>query len=162
MKEQHKAEFPRNADTVLRMFTDQEYFLKKYALCGATNIELLNVSHQGDQFRIEVKRDVPADVPVPGFAKKFVADTMSVTQKDSWDTAARTGRLDIHIKGVPAKIVCLMELVDGGDTSTLVLNFEVTASVPLIGKKVERLLMDDIVQKFEADTAAGVELLANY
>lgn len=162
MQEQHKASFPKGADTVLKMFTDQNYFLKKYEITGATNIELLNVEHEGDHFSIEVKRDVPADVPLPGFAKKLVSETMSVTQKDSWNTAKRTGRLDIHIKGVPADIHCDMELLDEGDSSTLMLNFSVTASIPLIGKKVERLLLDDIVHKTESDSAAGVELLAGY
>ncbi len=162
MHEQRKAKFPKGADTVLKMFTDQAYFLKKYEMTGAINIELLNVSHQGDNFSIEVKRDVPADVPLPGFAKKLVSETMSVTQKDSWNTANKTGRLDINIKGAPVELFCEMELVDEGDSSTLVLNFTANANIPLIGKKIERLLLDDVIHKTETDSAAGVELLANY
>lgn len=162
MHEQRKARFPKGAETVLRMFTDQNYFIKKYEMTGATNIELLNVEHQGDHFSIEVNRDVPADVPLPKFAKKMVSETMSVKQKDSWNTADRTGRLDIHIKGVPVELYCEMELVDEGDSSTLVLDFHANANIPLIGKKVERLLLDDVIHKTESDSAAGVELLADY
>lgn len=162
MKEKKEAHFPRGADVVIRMFTDEDYFLKKYEMTGATNIELINVTHEGDQFSIEVRRDMPADVPLPGFAKKFVSDTMAVVQKDNWDTSSLTGRLDIDIKGLPVDVGCNMKLVDGGDSATLQLEFEANSSVPLLAKKIERLILDDILAKFDADTSAGVELLANY
>lgn len=162
MRDQRDAHFPKGAETVLKMFTDQEYFLKKYEMCGASDIQLQNVSHEGDQFSITVKRSMPADVPVPGFAKKFVKDTMTVVQTDSWDTSNRTGRLDIDIKGLPLELSCDMELVDNGDSSVLKLDFNAKANVPMFAKKVERLILDDILAKFEPDTAAGVELLANY
>ncbi len=162
MQEQRKATFPRDAETVLKMFTDQDYFLKKYAMTGATNIQLIDTHKEGDRFSIEIKRDVPADVPLPSFAKKFVSDTMSVVQKDSWNTSSRKGRLDIHIHGIPADLHRDMELVDEGESSTLVMDFHAKAHIPLIGKKVERLLLDDVIHKTESDSAAGVELLANY
>lgn len=162
MQEQSKARFPKGSDSVIKMFTDKDYFLKKYEQVGATNIQLLDHELDGDHFSIEVRRDVPADVPVPAFAKKFMSGTMTVVQRDTWDAAAKTGQLQINLKGVPVSITCDMELVDEGEGCTLVLNFDARASIPLIGKKVERLVLDDIIEKIDADTAVGVKLLADY
>ncbi len=162
MQEKRKARFPKNSETVIRMFSDREYFLKKYEICGATNIRLLDHELDGDRFTIEITRDVPADVPVPAFAKKFMADTMTVVQRDTWDLDSKTGQLHIDLRGVPVQISCDMTLEDEGENSILHMDFDCRANVPLIGKKVERLVLDDVIRKIEVDTEAGIQLLANY
>lgn len=162
MQEQHKSHFPKDSDTVIKMFTDKDYFLEKYQMVGATNIELLDHELDGDRFTVEIKRDVPADVPVPSFAKKFMASTMTVVQRDTWDIQSKTGQLHIDLRGVPVQVTCEMDLVDDGTGCTLILNFDARANVPLIGKKVERLILDDIISKLDADTEAGIRLLESY
>lgn len=162
MQQQAKATFPKDSDTVIRMFTDQDYFLKKYEMLGASDIQLLECETSGDEFTILVQRNVPADVPVPGFAKKFFSDTMTVVQRDTWNTSTKTGRLEIELKGMPVEVSCDMTLADDGEGSTLTLNWNIKSSVPLVGGKVEKLLWDDFQQKMQPDNDAGVELLANY
>lgn len=162
MQHKEKSAFPRKSDVVIKMFTDKEYFLAKYKNLGAKNIQLIEHKKDGDKFSIKVSREVPADVPLPSFAQKFISASMTVVQQDSWDAKTKKGRLDINIKGFPGTITCDMELKDEGSGSANHMNWNVKVGIPFIGGKLEQVLMDDIKKKTAPDTAAGVKLLANY
>ncbi len=162
MQHKEKSVFPKKSDVVIKMFTDKEYFLNKYKNLGAKNIQLLEHKKDGDKFSIKVSREVPADVPLPSFAQKFISANMTVVQQDSWDAKTKKGRLDINIKGIPATITCDMELKDEGAGSVNHLNWTVKVGIPLIGGKLEQVLVDDIKKKTGPDTAEGVKQVANY
>lgn len=152
----------QNADVVLRMFTDPEYFLTKYRNVGATAIEVLACIRSDDRFSITTSRQVAVEAPVPGFAKKLVPEQLTIIQTDSWDLVSRTGTLDIQFKGVPVSIKCDMTLRDQGSACIQDLDFTLKVNVPLIGGKLEQLLADDLRRKFAADAAEAHKAIANY
>lgn len=92
---------------------------------------------------MQFERKVPAEVKVPSFARKFVPELMTVTQRDSWNASAKTGRLDIELKGVPGDIVCHMHLEDTDSGCDLVMDWEISSNVPLVGGKLEKVLWED-------------------
>src|SRR3546814_106669 len=101
-------------------------------------------------------------VPLPDFAKKFVPAEMSITQRDSWDLKKRTGQLEVEVRGVPIKIAATMRLADEGKGSANTLSWNVSCGIPLIGGKLEKLLISDIQAKADADLAASRKILADY
>lgn len=162
LKQQARLAYAEHSDAVIRMFTDPDYFRRKYEIQGAEDIELLEHRQQGDQFSVQFQRSVPAEVPLPSFARKFVPGLMTVIQRDSWDAAAKTGRLDIELKGVPGQMHCEMELVDTSGGCELVLNWAISANIPLVGGKLEKVLWEDLQKKMASDAAVGAELIRNY
>lgn len=152
----------KNAEVVLKMFTDPAYFMNKYKKVGATQIEQLECRKSEHAFSITTSRQVAVEAPVPAFAKKLVPDQITIIQTDTWDLKSRTGTLDIQFKGIPVTIKCNMALRDQGSECIQDLNFTLKVSVPLIGAKLEQLLADDLRQKFAADAAAARELLKDY
>ena len=162
MKAQHRSPYSKGSDSVIKMFTDKNYFQRKYELQGAQNIELLDHEQQGDDFSVQFLRQVPAEVKVPGFAKKFVPELMTVTQRDSWNAATKTGRLDIDLKGIPGKVISEMRLEDTDSGCDLVMDWTITCSVPLVGGKLEKVLWEDLRGKMGSDTEAGEKLLVDY
>lgn len=162
MKAQHRSPYTKGSDSVIKMFTDKDYFQRKYELQGAQNIELLEHKAQGDDFTVQFLRQVPAEVKVPGFAKKFVPDLMTVTQRDTWNAATKTGRLDIDLKGIPGSVVSDMRLEDTASGCDLVMDWTITCSVPLVGGKLEKVLWEDLRSKMASDTEAGEQLLVDY
>src|SRR5690349_8507924 len=109
--------FAKNSDTVMKMYADKEFFIRKYKGVGAWDIQVLEHEMDGKKFRIKCRFTVKSDVPVPGFAKKFLPDTSTVTQEDIWDCVAKKGKLNVEIKGLPAKLTCDMTLKDEGSGS---------------------------------------------
>tara|TARA_R110001592_G_scaffold1874_42_gene11651 strand:+ start:7096 stop:7587 length:492 start_codon:yes stop_codon:yes gene_type:complete len=162
MKKNIKIMFPATTDTVITMYTDKDYFLNKYKNLGAQNIALLDESFEEGKFSINIKRCLPADVPVPSFAKKFFSGTMTIVQRDTWDASSKTGRLDIEFKGVPVEASCDMKLVDEGDGSALLMGWNINVKVPLIGGKLEKVLMEDMSKKVELDHLESAKLLNAY
>ena len=162
MKAQHRSPYSKGSDSVIKMFTDKSYFQRKYEIQGAQDIELLDNKEDPENFFVEFLRRVPAEIDVPGFAKKFVPELMTVKQRDSWNASTKTGRLDIDLKGIPGTVISIMRLEDTDTGCDLVMDWEVTCSIPLIGKKLENFLWEDLRGKMASDTAAGEQVLVDY
>ena len=157
-----KHAFKKNADTVMRMYSDKEFFLRKYKESGFWDIKVLEHEKNGDKFRIKCQYTMKTDVPVPGFAKKFLPESSSVVQEDAWDCKTKKGRLSIEIKGMPARISCDMTLADEPGGSANSFRWNVSVSVPLIGGKVEDLISSDIKAKSKRDHATTSKILEDY
>lgn len=162
MQHEERQSFDQPPATVIRMFGDRRYFERKYAELGYGRVEVLEHESRGDQFRIKVRYDTNNDVHLPDFAKKFLPDVVTVTQQDSWDLAKRKGQLHFELKGVPAKITADMRLVEQGSGAVNVISWNIHCGVPLIGGKLERILLSDIQSKAGADLAASRKILRDY
>lgn len=155
MNFQEKNNYRYPPETLLKVFSDKDYFLEKYARSGATAISVLEDLQTDVGSRITISRDVQVDVPVPAFARKYVPHTITLIQTDSWDYVSRTGHIEIRFKGMPAEINCAMHMEQNGETSTLVLNFTAKVQIPFVGNKLAEVLSHDLRAKFEKDSAAA-------
>jgi hypothetical protein len=157
-----KHAFDRPAATVLKMFSDKAYFEKKYQALGYRNIEVLEHKADAKRFRIKVRYSAPNSAPVPDFAKKFLGETNTVTQSDTWDLEKKTGRLEAEIKGVPVKVAADMKLVDEGSGSANTLKWSLDCGIPFVGGKLEQIVAADIQSKAKGDLAKSREILKGY
>lgn len=154
--------YPFPAYAVVQVFGNKDYFIKKYTGAGASNIQLLEEQHNGGKTRIAVSRHVDIDVDVPAFARKFVPDTITVVQVDSWDQTTLRGHLDIQFKGMPAVVKCDMALADEDGGCVLNLNFSVNINVPIIGDKLAKVLGADLKKKFQRDSHHAQAVMAEF
>lgn len=155
-------DYGRDSDTVIKMFGDKDYFVRKYELLKARSFEVVNHELNGDRFSITMKVTLPMSAPVPGFAKKFIADSVTLVETDTWDLAAKTGRIELDIKGAPVDASGTMRLTDSGDGAVNTIDWTVKCGVPLVGKKIEKLIADDISAKGADDERVSNEILADY
>lgn len=162
MQFNEKNHYPYPADAVVQVFGDKDYFIKKYSGAGARDIQLLEEQHNDGKTRIAISRHVDIDVDVPAFARKFVPNTITVVQIDSWDQATLRGNLDIQFKGMPAVVKCDMTLTDEDDGCVLNLDFSVDINVPLIGDKLANVVGADLKKKFERDSHHAQEVMAEF
>ena len=162
MQFQQILEYNKSSDAVIKMFGDPAYFERKFQLLDARAFEVLKQSTDGSDFSITMKITFPLSVPVPGFAKKVIGDTTTLTEEDSWDLAAKTGTLSVDVHGVPVEAVGRMRLVDRGAGCVNEIDWEISCSIPLIGKKVAKLIADDIQAKGAEDARVTNEILTDY
>ncbi|WP_028081425.1 DUF2505 domain-containing protein [Solimonas soli] len=163
MKHEQKQTFEKPAATVIRMFGDRRYFERKYELLGFKNVEVLEHRLAGDDFSIRIRYTTAASVPLPDFARKFISGDITIVQEDRWNLARRVGRLEVDLRGLPVKVAADMKLGEhgkGGAANTL--SWDVRCTIPLIGGKLEKLLVADIEAKADADLAASRRILADY
>lgn len=162
MKYEQKQTFDKPAATVIKMFGDRRYFERKYAELGFKNVEVLEHVSDGNRFSIRMRYTASADVPLPDFARKLVPAEMNITQRDSWDLAKKVGHLEVELRGLPLKVGAAMKLADEGKGSANTLSWDVHCAIPLVGGKLEKLLLSDIQAKAAADLAASRKILADY
>jgi len=91
---------------------------------------------------------------VPGFAKRFLSPSQTVTQTDEWEAAqadgTRAGRFEVAAKGTPVSVrgtLALTPTDDGSCTNDTEVTIE--CKVPLVGGRIA-----DFVAK---DTRAAVD-----
>lgn len=162
MQFSYKQTFPKNTDAVLKMFCDPAYHEALQKALGATGYRQLEHSDDGTRFHIKISYEVKSEVPLPGFAKKILGETTSVTQTERWDRSTRKGEVIVEPKGLPAKIRCATSLAESGGSATKTFDWDVTVKIPLIGGKIEDLVVGDIKRKDPVDAAASRKLLEKY
>jgi hypothetical protein len=162
MKFDDKHSFDKPAATVMKMFSDRAYFERKYKELAFWDVTVLEHEKSDRKFRIKVRYATRNDAPIPDFAKRFLGESTTVTQQDTWDIAGKTGKLEIEIKGVPVKISAEMTLKDEGKGSANNLKWNVSCGIPLVGGKLEKVIAEDIQAKARADIAASRKILADY
>lgn len=163
MKLEQQQIFDKAPETVIRMFGDRTYFERKYAALGLRDAQVIEHEQKDGYIRIRVRYTAQSEVPLPDFARKLVPGDVSVEQEDRWDLSACTGRIEVILHGLPFKIVADTKLLAHGENGAVnIQNWDIRCSIPLVGAKLEKLMLDDIKAKADADLAASRKILLDY
>lgn len=110
------------------------------------------VARTGTDPRAEVTRGSDADVVsivlnlptdgAPGPAKKFLGDSLTVTDDRRWESdaasdGARRGTVVVRAKGAPVTMDGTLSLTPEGQGCSLVVEGDLTCSIPLVGRSLE-------------------------
>lgn len=137
MRLQETLEYAAGPDAVFTMLCDREWRERVCELAHAKSYDV-TVDSAGDGATITVKRVMPADVP--DAIRKFLGETITVTQTERWGApdsdGARRAKIEVHIAGQPASMQGT-SVLRGGDNSTLTVEGDVRVKVPLFGRKIE-------------------------
>lgn len=147
--------FDAPMDAVLRMLTDSSFYQRKYEALGMDEIHVEPTSHQGASFAVLARFKAHTELPLPGWAKRVLPDTIRVEQTDYWSAETAEGGLHIHLQGTPVRISAQMTLreSDGQVVNTVQWRFD--CPVPLVGQKLANFVADDVCAKAERDHAFG-------
>jgi hypothetical protein len=141
------------APAVFAALTSFDAVKAKYESVGQRDVHLVR-RDEGDDGSVTLvtTRVVPLDVP--GFAKRFLSPSQTVTQTDEWAApgadGTRKGTFEVAAKGTPVSVRGTLELTPTDDAScTNVSVVRIECKVPLVGGKIA-----DFVAK---DTRAAVD-----
>ena len=139
-------------DTVIRVFTDPEFYLEKFEGVGAREVEVLATRDEDGVFTIETRRDVPLQVPAA--LKTLLGSWTTVFQNEEWiegDDGEFLNQIEINSEGVPALITGRMTLspAEAGCVNQVVM--EIDCRIPLVGRKLERFVAESTREQLEAE-----------
>jgi hypothetical protein len=128
--------YTQDIDTVYRFVTDPENIKKRCEASGERNVRI-EVEEAGGTKIITSTREIDSDLP--GFAKKLFSSTNTIIERREWRDAGdkKTCKSHIDVVGTPGKIDSNITISPSGSGCTYDIEFEVTAKVPLIRKKLE-------------------------
>jgi hypothetical protein len=131
--------YNQDIDTVYRFVTDPDRIKKRCEASGERNVRI-KVEEAGGTKIITSTREIDSDLP--GFAKKLFSATNTIVERREWRDAGdkKICKSHIDVVGTPGKIDSNITISPNGSGCTYDIEFEVTAKVPLIRKKLEEFV----------------------
>jgi hypothetical protein len=144
-------EYRHPLETVWAAFSDPDFYQAKFEGVGHRNVEVISSYGDAGGFSIEIRREVPLDVP--GILKGLLGEWNEVLQNESWNEAGSgyQNDLEIRVHGVPAVMTGTMMLSKRGQGCVNEVAITIRASVPLIGGKLEQFAARDTETQLEAE-----------
>ena len=142
---------------LFEMICTKGYQERKCVDAGALSFEV-TVTRTADGAVIKAKRKMPT-VGFPALLRKFVPAGVVSTETATWGPAAadgsRTADLHVSFHGTPASMKGTIRMVSEGAGSSVLIDAELRANVPLVGSKVERIAAPIILGVIDAEEATG-------
>jgi len=131
--------YTQDIDTVYRFVTDPDVIKKRSEELGEKNVRI-QIDEGGGTKTITSTREIDSDLP--GFVKKLFSSTNTIVERREWRDAGdkKTCKSHIDILKTPGSIDSNITISPNGSGCTYDIEFEVTAKVPLIRKKLEEFV----------------------
>jgi hypothetical protein len=149
--------YPVPVDAVIAMFRDETATVARYESMGHRDVKVVELDADDDTVRVVSTRVV--DVDLPGFAKKALKPTNTMTQTDEWqrqDDGSWSGTFGVDVQGAPVRIDGTMQLVPEANGARHTVNLDLQVKIPLIGGKIA-----DWVGKNDAQRTLDAEFAFN-
>lgn len=157
MKHSTQSRYPASAEVVLRMFADRNFHERKLKSMGITHFEILEHEADAERARIRIARQLP--VQLPGMKK----GAGQVVHTETWDLNAGTGDITAEPQGMPLEMHCKARFEPDGDGACVAhYEWDIKASVPVVGKRLEKFVAADIDKRGAQEAEAGQALLDDY
>lgn len=115
--------------------------------------QTVEVTVDGDAAEVEVER-VQAVTGVPAFAAKVVGDEITIVQRETWHDLER-GDYTVGIPGRPGQISGTVTLTEQGGRTVESVDLEVTVSIPLVGGKLEGVVVELLEKALRKEQEVG-------
>lgn len=130
---------PHSVESVTAVFVNEDFLRHTSELVGGT---LESFAVEGDPagaFYTTTVRTIPTS-RMPEMARKFVGESLKVTQLERWDAptvdGSRQSNISLKIAGAPLDVKAVQRLVCDGGSTRIELDGAVTSSVPFLGGKI--------------------------
>lgn len=130
---------PHSVDRVTAVFVDEDFLRHTSKLVGGTLESFAVDGDTAGAFSTTTVRTIPTS-RMPEMARKFVGDSLTVTQLEIWDAPAADGsrlsNITLKVSGAPLDVTAVQRLVSDGGSTLIELEGTVTSSVPFLGGKI--------------------------
>lgn len=156
MRLRHELAYDAPPADVLAMLTDPLFWDRVAEATGALS-STATIGTEGETTRVVIDQEQDV-VGVPSFAKKFVGDSTRAITTQVW--RGNEASYEVDTPGKPTSMRGSATLAPNGTGSTLTYDLDVKASVPLVGGKLEKLVVELTTQGFEKEQTVGAAWLA--
>ncbi len=156
MKFHKELTYDADPATVHAMLADPAFREKVAAAQEVVSVEV-TVTPAGDGFSL-VSDQVQNTSGLPAIAKKIAGDTTRAVIAEEWADATG-GTVTITAPGKPTRADGTVALRAAGSGTTQVVDLDVKVKVPLLGGKLEQLMVDTIGDGYDVEHRVGVAWL---
>lgn len=158
---QHSTLLPAPARIVIEQVTSEPYLLYRYKEPTQLDFSLDVLRDDDDHHEVRIVR-VYSTEQVPRMARKLLGQQLELIQTQRWSRQGPEfdGELRMEVAGVPGFIDGGMTLADhDNQQSRMQAQGNVTVKVPIIGRQIEKLLLDRAEEGFSKSMGSIAEWL---
>jgi hypothetical protein len=130
---------PHAVDSVAAVLVNEDFQRHTSELVGGTLESFAVTGDVAGAFSTTSVRTLPT-TRLPEIARKFVGESLTVTQVENWEApsadGSRQSNISLKIAGAPVDVSAVERLVAEGGSSRIDLEGNVTSSVPFLGSKI--------------------------
>lgn len=150
--------FPAPPAAVAEMFATEAYVREKVTESGAIEGAVTIVGTAEGAFTVRTQRRLPTDDVPPAF-RALVGAHLDVHLVEAWEPpgsdGGRHGTLSIEVVGAPVRVSGVLGLVDAPSGTTQRVAGDIRASVPLVGRAIERAVAGSVDRVIEVERRVG-------
>lgn len=153
---EHRTSSPYSAARVYAALTDEEFLRARLKRLGGKHSELTSFytesSTQGGATRYSLRQTVDAQ-RLPSIARSVIGGDLVIERIESWtgNGGEYDGTVEASVLGAPGSVQAATSLLDTGGGSELVLTGTVRVAVPLVGGKLEDLIVEQLIALLNAE-----------
>lgn len=160
---QNTDRYPATPAKLQAMLRDPQYLAAKYEALGDLKHEVTKLTPTDTGLELVVDREVPSNMP--DLAKKVLGETNRLVQRESWRADGDSYVCDFQIDspGKPLNISGTMRQQPvGAAESDWIVKFDIKASVPLVGGKIEKMVAAETRDNLTKEYAFNKQWLAQH
>ncbi|MFD1716894.1 DUF2505 domain-containing protein [Georgenia deserti] len=161
MRFESTIDYPADVETVATMLADERFATRKMDAAGALSSSS-EVTRDGEAFTVTTRSQMPTTKIPPAF-RSLVGDSLEVIVVEAWGApeadGSRTSTFGLEIVGAPVNVEGSQRLVPTADGCTETYSGEVHASVPLVGRRIEKTAVDTVDKVVAVERRLGLEHL---
>lgn len=123
------------------VLTDLDYLRSKLRAVGGPKAELVSREETARGVTIELRQVLPADA-LPPFVRAVLSGDLVIRRLETWNGCV--GRVQSEVDGAPGSIAGDMRLDPDPSGSVHVLQLTATVALPLVGRKIEKVIIDNV------------------
>ncbi|MBB5914375.1 hypothetical protein BJY24_003242 [Nocardia transvalensis] len=147
----YTAQYTHPADAIRAAFADEQYWKDRIEEVGGPNARLdsFRASVDEQQMQVEMVQSIPAS-ELPSAITSVRPGDLIIPRTESYSGFA--GTFTAQVQDAPAQVRGTVTLTDEGETSHAVIEGSVEVTVPLFGKKIEKVVAEKLLELLEAET----------
>ncbi|OLF15810.1 DUF2505 domain-containing protein [Actinophytocola xanthii] len=158
---EHRSAFTAPADAVYPTLVDEAFLTERLRSIGGKGAALLAYDRVGESVEFTLRQGVEAS-RLPGAVKAVLGGDLVVEREERWrsDGPRYAAVTRVSIAGTPAEIQGQARLGDHGEGSLLVVRAQVRVGVPLVGGRLEKVVVEQVGKLLAAEAEFAESWLA--
>lgn len=148
---------------VAAMLADEEFVHAKCRRMHSLEHQVQVEGEPNESFTVTTVRTMSTD-RFPDLARSFVGRHVHLRQVDRWlrpdDDGERNGSISLTLVGLPVRLEGQYQLRSWGRETRILLTAQLHASVPFVGRQLERMAAPAITAGVRREQEAGADWLA--
>lgn len=139
-----------SAAVLFARLVDPTFLQEQAGALGAVDVEVLETVREPNRARIVVRQSVR--VEVPGVLARVIPSTVVTTESNNWESTSEDSHRNtwkVDFSGIPISLKGATTVEQDPGGTLILMQGEIKASIPLIGGKVEALVLDMLTQDAE-------------